>query len=297
MPQVMWLGWTDPFVVLLLAATWYTSCRAPRLLPYATGLLFAAKQYMVIALPLLLLIPRAGSSVAPTRRFVVTATLAGAIVTLPLAMHDPAGFLRSAALLQFRQPFRPDALSYLAWMAPANPGPWVILPFLVVIGLWWTMLRSGAGRAPHWTLALSVVAFAFFALNKQAFLNYYCFVIGCLACAVAACQSAPAARGASATPGTQQRPEQDAPVEVFVASNHEQCQQERCEVAERAHCQRVPPAQPPEQRGRHEDGAEPAGPQHEHGAVVHAAEHEGQPATARPARRMRIGGQSHGIDA
>ena len=52
-------GWTEPLLVLWLAAAVYCACRRPTLLPVALGLLLATKQYMVLALPLtVLLVPR-----------------------------------------------------------------------------------------------------------------------------------------------------------------------------------------------------------------------------------------------
>ena len=52
-------GWTEPLLVLWLAAAVYCACRRPPLLPVALGLLLATKQYMALALPLtILLVPR-----------------------------------------------------------------------------------------------------------------------------------------------------------------------------------------------------------------------------------------------
>ena len=56
-------GWTEPFVVMLLAATVFCACRRPRWTPLMLGLLLFSKQYIFIALPaMLLLAPRPWAS-------------------------------------------------------------------------------------------------------------------------------------------------------------------------------------------------------------------------------------------
>ena len=52
-------GWTEPFVVFLLAATVFCACHLPRALPYLFGLFVSAKQYLILVVPLYaLLLPR-----------------------------------------------------------------------------------------------------------------------------------------------------------------------------------------------------------------------------------------------
>ncbi|MBK7858062.1 MAG: hypothetical protein IPJ65_05440 [Archangiaceae bacterium] len=83
--------------------------------------------------------------------------------------------------LQVLQPFRTDALSYLAWSGQGGGTPWpTSLAFVaavagVVLGLW-RQARTPAGFAA--TCALSYLGF--FAFNKQAFCNYYYFTLGAL---------------------------------------------------------------------------------------------------------------------
>lgn len=178
-------GWTEPFAVLLLAAAIFCACRWSRALPIAFGLLLAIKQTMVftiLALPLLL--HRRRYRDRPSR----VLGLSGAValsVSLPLAAWDIAAFVHSAITLQFHQPFRADALAYTAWLAHGNvPPSW--LAFVVVIPAaalaLWRSPRTPAGFAA----AIAIIFFCFFAFNKQAFCNYYFFVLGALCCAVAA---------------------------------------------------------------------------------------------------------------
>jgi hypothetical protein len=118
------------------------------------------------------------------------------IVSLPLALWDWRGFWHSAVSLQLKQPFRKDALSLLSnwywWKTMHGPAPdalmaklwWIgfaaVLPALALV--LWRAPRSVFGFA----LGISVVYLCFLAGNKQAFCNYYFFVIGAMCCAVAA---------------------------------------------------------------------------------------------------------------
>jgi hypothetical protein len=183
-------GWTEPFVVLLLAATVACAVRFRRALPYVLGGFFAVKQYSILAAPLvLLLFPR------PLRfRDVwgITWRVAAValVVTLPLALVDVTAFVNDVVLFQVRQPFRADALSFLALFARLGGTPlpsaigFVAVAGVVVLGLL-RLPRTPAG----FTLGVAAAFFAFFAFNKQAFCNYYYFVVGALC--VAAAASAP----------------------------------------------------------------------------------------------------------
>lgn len=184
-------GWTEPFVVCLLAATIYCACRAPRFLPIALGLFLASKQYLIVVAPLtLLLLPR------PLRwrdlwALGWRAGLTALVVSLPLALWDPAAFGRSVVVVQFLQPLRLDALSYPAMIANAG-GPhlptWVTFAaVLPPIGLaFWRRAQTPSAYAA----AVALTCLAFFAFSKQAFNNYYFLVLGALSCAIAAAQPA-----------------------------------------------------------------------------------------------------------
>lgn len=188
-------SWTEPIVVFLLAGTAFCSFRAPRLLPYALGLFLASKQYLFIAAPILfLLLPRPFTWKA-FGLFLAKAAATALVVTAPIALQDPKGFWHSIVVFQTLQPLRLDAMSYLAgWARAGNRqlGVWIAFAALVPT-LLLVLLR--APRTPSgFAAGLATLALVFFAFNKQAFCNYYFFVIGalCVAIATAGQREAPA---------------------------------------------------------------------------------------------------------
>jgi uncharacterized membrane protein len=180
-------SWTEPMLVLGVAALVFASSRRSRLLPWLFGAFVALKQYLVFALPaayLLIESPRHGRRLGT---FLVKAAALGAAVTLPFVLWNPAAFWKSVVALQFHQPFRPDALSVLSWWAGrGHAQPPALISFAVaLIGsalALWRLPRSAAGFA----MAIAVTFMGFFAFNKQAFCNYYFFVIGALCASLAA---------------------------------------------------------------------------------------------------------------
>lgn len=182
-------GWTEPLVVLMFCVVVFCACRAIRFLPWVLGGFLGVKQYSPLSIPLFFLLlspPRTWS-----RFFWLAAGSIGVsiAITLPLLLWDLPGFLNSVILFQFRQPFRSDSLSYLVlyqqWF-PSFSKPstiWGFLALLVAEGIsLWRGPRNPAGFAG--TIAFSYLAF--FAFNKQAFCNYYYFVIGCLCASLGA---------------------------------------------------------------------------------------------------------------
>lgn len=182
---VLEAGWTEPLAVLLLAAIVFAACRSRRSLPVALGLLLAAKQYLVLAMPFALLLKPPQRS---ARHFLYAAAPLPLLLSLPLVLWNVPAFLRSAVLLQFHQPMRMDALSYTPWLVTNMK---LHLPvwfaFIMPGGAIAFVLRQRARTPAAFAAAVALVFFLFFAFNKQAFCNYYFFVIGAMCCALAAC--------------------------------------------------------------------------------------------------------------
>jgi hypothetical protein len=180
-------SWTEPFLVLGVSALVFAACRRSRLTPWLFGAFLALKQYLVLALPAAWLLLEAPRDSRRLLAFLTRAAIVGAVLTLPFVLWNPAAFWRSVVTLQFHQPFRPDALSVLSWWASrGHEPPSALISFVVaaaasIVALW-RLPRTPAGFA----MAIAVTFFGFFAFNKQAFANYYFFVVGALYATVAA---------------------------------------------------------------------------------------------------------------
>jgi hypothetical protein len=185
-------GWTEPLSLLMLALTVFAIARKPRFAAWAGGLLIVTKQYLAIAIPLLWRFattrPRASS-------FLLRVAIVAAAVTLPFALMNARAFYESVLVLQTREPFRLDSLSYLSWAARHGFGQgsfvWAIVA--AAVGLAMTMLVT-PNSASGFAASLALSAFLAFAFGSKAFCNYYFFVAGAMCCAIATAvdESAPA---------------------------------------------------------------------------------------------------------
>lgn len=186
-------GWTEANVIFMVAVTVFVACRWPKALPYTLGLMLAIKQYMVFMLPVsFFLMPKAEQP--PQWKafgiFCAKAVGVAALVTLPGFLWSPEAFFRSVVAFQAKQPFRPDALSYISATMDSAQQPTLPLSLnfivvLVALGLaLWRAPRTPAGFAA----ATSLVVLLFFAFAKQAFCNYYFVAVGTLCIALAALQ-------------------------------------------------------------------------------------------------------------
>lgn len=185
-------GWTEPYVVLLFAATVWCACRTPSVLPVALGLFFAVKQYAIVAAPLVVLLHAGPGAWRKTGRTLLQAALLASVVTLPFVVAGPAAFVHDVVTLQVSQPFRPDSLSYLAeWARLTGRVPWtwpavIVIPLVVAL-----CVRRAPRSAAGFAAAMALTALVGFAFSKQAFVNYYSFVVGALCCALAAASPEP----------------------------------------------------------------------------------------------------------
>ncbi len=175
-------GWTDPVAALALSATVFAALRAPRLLPLALGALLASKQYSILVVA-----PAAALLLHGRWRDGLRALLVAAAITLPFLLWAPRAFVWSVGLLQLYSPFRPDALSLLAFVASIG-GPRLpsVVGFAAALPATVLGLARGARTAAGFAAASALALLAFFAFNKQAFCNYYFLCIAALAAAVAA---------------------------------------------------------------------------------------------------------------
>ncbi|MGD0464347.1 MAG: hypothetical protein ABSB74_17830 [Tepidisphaeraceae bacterium] len=189
---VLDLAWTEPLLVLTFSLTMFCACRWPKGLPWCFGLYLSTKQYAVLAIPLLPLLldgPRPRKSF---RDALAKACLVVAAINLPFFIWNARAFFRSTVEFQLLQPFRTDALSYLVFVYNHTGGwklpIWTSLPPLALA------IALGLRRAVHspagFAAAATLVHLAFFAFNKQAFCNYYYFVIATACWSIAAARIA-----------------------------------------------------------------------------------------------------------
>ena len=125
--------------------------------------------------------------------FVLKAVAVAAVITVPMALLDVDAFWRSAVLLQLREPFRMDSLSFtremLQFVIPLDKrGAMAVSLTAGLVGIalsWWRSPRTPAGFAA----SLGVTCFLLTAFGKKAFLNYYFMVVAFLLIAIAASSS------------------------------------------------------------------------------------------------------------
>lgn len=180
-------SWTEPFLVFGVAAVTFAACRDRRWVPWLFGGFLALKQYTVIALPAAALLSGWPLQPRTLTAFLLKGATVAAAITLPFFLWNPGAFWSSVVTLQIYQPFRLDALSVPAWLVSLGRPPLsAALSFVaaaLVMGLaLWRQPRTPAGFA----LALATTFLAFFLFNKQAFCNYYFFVLGTLCVTLAA---------------------------------------------------------------------------------------------------------------
>ncbi len=185
-------AWTETLFAFTFSALMFSALRWRPALPYALGLFLATKQYSVFALPLIPLLAGPGGTRRSTVRLIGLALVVAAAVTLPFFIWDPRAFWRAVVEFQFVQPLRTDALSHLVWIQKYFPQiPWLqAIPFVALaVALAAALWRSQPTPA-YFAGAFGVVQLVFFAFSKQAFANYYLFVIATLCWAAAAASSA-----------------------------------------------------------------------------------------------------------
>lgn len=141
----------------------------------------SSKQYVpLLLIPLIFALP-----VRARIKAAAVAVCGTLIIVLPFLAWDPSAFLRGTIEFQLRQPFRLDALSWLAAIA-ALGGP--LLPswpafLLAGVSLVMTLRRMISLRQGVLVSAASWIVFV--AFNKQAFCNYYWLATGLLCATVA----------------------------------------------------------------------------------------------------------------
>jgi hypothetical protein len=182
-------GWTEPFVALLLALVVVAIAVKSRWLPQLFGLFLASKLTLIVVAPLFFLVDGALFGKGGRAGRIMKILLAGALVSLPLAIWDWDSFWLSVVELQFFQPIRPDALSFTVWLSnrfgPSPPSVFVVAPFLAAAIALIVVFRRPDRSAAGFAFACGFVAFAWLVLTKQSFLNHYYFSFAALLLGIA----------------------------------------------------------------------------------------------------------------
>lgn len=177
-------AWTDPFVVLLVAAVAFVAVHRPKWVWVPAGLYLSVKQHMFIGIPaLLLLVPRP-MQLKEVVTLGLKAAAVGLGVTLPFFLWGPKAFINS--VLNIREVFRTDSLGLLAHLANQNIArlsKWTGLAAIVPVALLgtWKAPRTVSGFA----LLTAATHFTLYLFSTHAFCNEYYNVVGSLCVALA----------------------------------------------------------------------------------------------------------------
>ena len=186
--DVMDASWTEPLLLFFFSLVMFCACRWRRGLPWALGFFLATKQYTVLLLPVLFLLVEGPNPFRQIVKMLAKASLVIAVVTLPFFAWNPHEFIRDVVQFQFVQPFRADSLSFMVWIRNHNGGhlPPMWMPFLITIPAIVIAIYRCERSPSGFAAAVTIICYTFFAFNKQAFCNYYYFVIGAALWSVAA---------------------------------------------------------------------------------------------------------------
>jgi hypothetical protein len=173
-------SWTEPMLLFLLcAAVFATERDHPLVAVLALGAALAAKQHVVLLLPLFALWPAFG-----WRRAIASAGVA-AVAVLPWVIAGPADFWHDAVHANLDLGVIPRALSV----------PSFLLHHGVTVGFWFPLAALALAyaaclRAPRTATGLALgsalVLWTLDATNKQSFFNHYTLPLGLLVLALTA---------------------------------------------------------------------------------------------------------------
>ncbi len=167
--------WVETLMVGLLTLCVWGLLRGKR---WATvlglGLLFSSKQYALFFLPALWpVLRRAGW------RVLLGAAALGAVVVGAFVLMDPHAFFRSVVELQFKQPFRDDAISLLPGLRAAfgDFPRWALAasPFAGLVVSAFVALRTTPGPT-SFSLCVGLGLLTSVLFSKFGFVNYYMFI-------------------------------------------------------------------------------------------------------------------------
>ncbi len=178
-------GGVEPLITLLLALTVFCACRFPRVFPFVLGLLFAAKTYLVLALPAAVVLASLKLTFRAVLGLTWKAVLSAALVTAPFVAWNPDAF--SSALLSPVPPgtgFKAPTVTEWLLQQGAPVPAWLGIPLalMAVTLVVWRTARTPSGFAA----GLALVLIAFFAFSTEAVASQYALVLAALYISVGA---------------------------------------------------------------------------------------------------------------
>ena len=184
-------GWTEPTTILLLSAVVFCACRYSKIMPVFLGLFLCSKQYLLWAVPPVILLVGCPRRWGRLLRILLIALAVGCAVSLPPILWDVPAFKAANFAVAGDAAFRTDAMSYLAlWANVTGHAPSAFTATIIgfSIAVLATLLSTirGARTPAGYAAALAVTHLVFFAFFKFAFCNYYAFLIGAFCCAAGA---------------------------------------------------------------------------------------------------------------
>ena len=185
--HVLSQGWSEPVMVMLLAATVWCARKRPRALPLVLGLFLVSKQYAPLAVIPALLLARTWKARAV---MFGKAALVGLLVSLPLALWNTPAFIHSTLGVAAGTKFRMDSLCFIAWIG--NVAGWEVpawagsISYIAGVSAGIFAVRRSPRSPAGFSAAVSLAFLCFFAVNKFAFCNYYHFIIAALCIAAGA---------------------------------------------------------------------------------------------------------------
>ena len=184
-------GWTEPTTLLLFTATIFCAVRFPKLMPIFLGMFLCSKQYLLFAIPPIILLERKEIRWAMLVKMLMVAFFVGCAVSLPLILLDIKAFKAANFDIASKAAFRVDALSYLALLSnvtnfiPSNSLASICGFGTAIIATIFTLRRRM--HSPFgYAIAVAFIHLIFFAFYKFAFCNYYYFLIGTICAAIGA---------------------------------------------------------------------------------------------------------------
>ena len=189
--RVLHNGWTEPFVIVWLAATVFLAMRRLATTAVALGLLIATKQYAPLFLPIATgLLSDVRARMGTVRMLTVAIGIAVA-TALPFLIWGPADLVLSTVVTQLLHPFREDGATVPALLSRLGLwGPPVWVGIAVAGAIFVVVMRKAARTPSGFALASAVVLTGLFLFTRNAFMNYYFAAMVALLCGVAASEHA-----------------------------------------------------------------------------------------------------------